>query len=114
MRIREERREEVRISKTLEAARIQMAEQALVKERAKEEKKRRQNFEIRRIQKGQIKEDRLRRAREERDRLASEREEIAKVSEEEELFRNFAEREIERFKEAGKNPSLLERTIRNS
>ena len=114
MRIQEERREEVRISKNLEAARIQMAEQALEKERAKEEEKRRQNFEIRRIQNKQIKEDRLRRDRGERDRLASEWEEIAKVSEEEELFRQFAEREIERFKEAGKNTSLLKRTIRNS
>ena len=114
MRIQEERREEVRISKNLEAARIQMAEQALEKDRAKEEEKRRQNLEIRRIQERQIKEERERRSSEERDRLASEREEIAKLSEEEELFRQFAEREIERFKEAGKNPSLLERTIRNS
>ena len=114
LRIQEERREEVRISKNLEAARIQMAEQALEKERAKEEEKRRQNLEIRRIQETQIKEERERRGRGERDRLASERGEIAKLSEEEELFRQFAEREIERFKEAGKNPSLLERTIRNS
>ena len=56
----------------------------------------------------------MRRAREERDRLASEWEEMAKLSEEEDLFRQFTEREIERFKEVGKNTSLLERTIRNS
>ena len=111
LRIREEKQEEARINASLAAYSRKMAEQALEAERAKEMEKRWRNIEVRRIQEKQIEEDRLKRARANKERLAAERREIAKLSEEDEMFRQFAAREIERFKNAGKNTALLERSI---
>ena len=110
LRIREEKQEEAAINAKLAAYSRKMAEQALEAERAKEVEKRRRNVEIRRIQETQIEEDRLKRARAKKERLASERREIAQLSEEDELFRQFAAKEIERFKNAGKDTTLLERS----
>lgn len=111
LRIREERQEEARINASLAAYSRKMAERALEAERAKEMEKRRRNIEVRRIQEKQIEEDRLKRARANKERLAAERREIAKLSEEDEMFRQFATREIEGFKNVGKNTVLLERSI---
>ena len=110
LRIREEKQEEAAINAKLAAYSRKMAERALEAERAKEIEKRRRNVEIRRIQETQIEEDRLKQARAKKERLASERREIAQLSEEDELFRQFAAKEIERFKNAGKDTTLLERS----
>lgn len=111
LRIREEKQEEARINATLAAYSRKMAEQSLEAERAKEMERRRRNIEIRRIQERQVEEDRLKRDRANKERLAAERMEIAQLSEEDEMFRQFAAKEIERFKNAGKNAALLERSI---
>lgn len=109
LRIREEKQEEARINARLAAYSQKMTEQAHEAERAKEIEKRRRNIEIRRIQERQIGEDRLKRDRANKERLAAERMEIAQLSEEDEMFRQFAAKEIEQFKNAGKNTHLLER-----
>ena len=109
LRIHEEKLEEARINASLAAYSRKMAEQALEAERAKEMEKRRRNVEARRAQEKQIEEDRLKRDRANKERLAAERKEIAQLSEEDEMFQQFAAREIERFKNAGKNTHLLER-----
>lgn len=110
LRIREEKQEEARINANLAAYSRKMAEQALEAERAGELERRRRNVEIRHIQEKQIEEDRVSRARANKERLASERNDIAQLAKEDELFRQFAAKEIERFKNAGKNTALLERS----
>ena len=89
-----------------ELARITTQQQDL--ERQKELAKRKQNIELRKMQKQQIQEVEKRRAREKAEALKEEQQVFHKLKKEDCIFKDFVAKEIENFKVQGKRTALLE------
>lgn len=92
-----------------ELARITTQQQDL--ERQKELAKRKQNIELRKMQKQQIQEVEKRRAREKAEALKEEQQVFHKLKKEDCIFKDFVAKEIENFKVQGKRTALLEKTL---
>lgn len=110
-RRRREKEEERKTSASLIAYSIKMNELKVQEEVAAKLEKRRKNVELYEMQKKQIEENRLQRTQLERGRLELEKAAIESARVEDDVFLKFAEAEIARFRERGKDTALLERAV---
>lgn len=78
----------------------------------KQQEKRKQNIELRKLQQDQVRENEVRLAKEKADALKEEQRIAKKLSKEDDVFKEFATKEIEMFKLQGKvkRTHLLEKT----